>query len=210
VLRVSDDGVGMSAETLSHIFEPFFTTKAPGRGTGLGLATVYGIVGQNKGFITVYSEPGHGTTFLLHFPRHAGGPDASEAADESIQRGSETVLVVEDESSLLELAERLLLTAGYKVLATASPLEALRLARTHDGPIQLLLTDLVMPEMDGSELCRLATPLRPEIKVLFMSGYPADTLARQMILAENVHFLQKPFRKQDLLKMVRRTLDGTP
>ena len=209
VLTVSDDGVGMSAETLSHIFEPFFTTKAPGRGTGLGLATVYGIVGQNEGFITVYSEPGHGTTFLLHFPRYAGGPDVDEATDEGVQRGTETVLVVEDESSLLALVERILLTAGYKVLATDSPQEALRLAETHDGPIHLLLTDLVMPEMDGGELCRLATPMRPELKVLFMSGYPSDTLARQRILAEDLHFLQKPFRKQDLMRMVRRTLDGT-
>jgi PAS domain S-box-containing protein len=208
VLTVSDDGSGMSAETLSHIFEPFFTTKAPGRGTGLGLATVYGIVTQNQGFITVYSEPGRGTAFRLHFPRHAGGPDAVEPTDTSTHRGSETVLVVEDEPSLLELAERLLVTAGYQVLATSSPLEALQLAQAHAGPIHLLLTDLVMPEMDGGQLCRLVTPLRPQIKVLFMSGYPADTLARHMILAEDIQFLQKPFRKQDLLRMVRRTLDG--
>jgi CheY-like chemotaxis protein len=138
VLTVSDDGTGMSQEVLSHIFEPFFTTKGLGRGTGLGLATVYGILGQNQGFITVYSEMGRGTTFRLHFPRHAGPADTEEPVDEGVHRGAETILVVEDEPCLLELAERLLATAGYQVLASANPSAALEIARNHSGPIHLL------------------------------------------------------------------------
>jgi len=208
VLSVSDDGIGMSQEILAHIFEPFFTTKGLGRGTGLGLATVYGIVGQNNGFITVYSELGHGTTFRLHFPRHLGAIETELPSEEELQRGDETILVVEDEPSLLELTERLLVGAGYRILTSNSPRKAIELAHECSHPIHLLLTDLVMPEMDGKCLLSEISACRPHIRGLFMSGYPADTLSKNATLTDSVPFLQKPFSQRDLLRFVRRTLDA--
>jgi two-component system cell cycle sensor histidine kinase/response regulator CckA len=209
-LAVSDDGPGMARETLSHIFEPFFTTKGVGEGTGLGLATVYGIVKQNNGFINVYSEPDQGTTFTIYLPRHAGKAERpwTEAPAEPAARGHETILLVEDEPAILRLTTRLLEGQGYTVLAASTPSEAIRLARDHAGEIPLLITDVVMPEMNGRDLAKNLLSLHPDLKQLFTSGYTADVIAHNGVLDEGVHFIQKPFSTQDLAAKVREVLDG--
>jgi PAS domain S-box-containing protein len=211
VIMVSDTGRGMDAAMLGHIFEPFFTTKEAGRGTGLGLAMVYGIVRQNGGFITVYSTPGVGTTFRLHLPRFLG-PWEGLAADEgegAVAGGTETVLLVEDEEPLLELGRKLLEDAGYRVLAASTPAAALERAAREPGAIHLLATDIVMPGMDGAELRRQLAGLRPSLRSLFLSGYPQEAISAQGILAPGVVFLQKPFSRRDLLLKVREALgDG--
>ncbi len=208
LLAVSDNGYGMDKETLGNIFEPFFTTKDVGKGTGLGLATVYGIVKQNNGFINVYSEPGQGTTFKIYFPRHSG--ETAQVQQESpvqIPLGSgETVLIVEDEAAILEVTTKMLEAIGYKVLAAAKPSEALRLAGACASGIHLLITDVVMPEMNGRDLAGHLMALNSEMKVLFMSGYTADAIARCGVLDDGVQFLQKPFSMQDLAVKVRRAL----
>jgi CheY-like chemotaxis protein len=180
---------------VAHIFEPFFTTKGVGEGIGLGLATVYGIVKQNHGFITVYSEPGQGTTFTLALPRHVaeaaplqpGGP-----ADPAL-RGHETILLVEDEPAILALTTRMLALQGYTVLAARTPGEAIRLARAHPGELHLLMTDVVMPEMNGRALATTLLAFSPTLKRLFMSGYPANVIAHHGVLEAGVSFIQKPF-----------------
>jgi len=207
VLSVSDDGMGMSRETLTHIFEPFFTTKPVGRGTGLGLATVYGILGQNHGFITVQSEPGLGTTFRLHFPRYFGEEQIEEIPTANLRGGTETILLVEDEPALLELSERLLKGAGYRVFSTGNPTQALALAQTSKEHLDLLVTDLVMPDMDGRKLHDALNCLRPGLRSLYISGYPVDTITQQGILPRGISFLQKPFTHRELLVMVRRALE---
>ena len=210
VLGVSDDGCGMDRETLAHIFEPFFTTKAPGEGTGLGLATVHGIVSQNGGFINVYSEPGHGTTFRIYLPRHSAAPADREggAADVPLRGRQEWVLVVEDEEAILGLAAQMLERLGYRVLTAGSPEEALRLAETHPETIDLLLTDVIMPGMNGRDLsARLQTRL-PHLRTLFMSGYTANVIAHRGVLDPGVRFLQKPFARADLARKVREALDA--
>jgi PAS domain S-box-containing protein len=201
VLTVTDNGQGMDPAVLGHIFEPFFTTKEVGKGTGLGLAMVYGILRQNGGFITVYSSPGAGTTFRLHLPRfqepweETGGVDEAEP-----QGGSETVLLVEDEAALLEIGRTILQGAGYRVLATAHAATALAWASREPGEIHLLATDMVMPGMNGTRLCQEVRRIRPRIKCLILSGYPQN--------AEDagVPFLQKPFTRRNLLLRVREAL----
>ncbi|MCJ8500143.1 LytS/YhcK type 5TM receptor domain-containing protein [Desulfatitalea alkaliphila] len=208
-LSVSDTGPGMDAPVRAKLFEPFFTTKPVGRGTGLGLATVYGIVTQNQGFITVYSEPGHGARFMVHLPRAPEDATAAPMAQAMPEpaRGNETILLVEDETALLKLTRTILTRHGYTVLAAATPEEALALARRHAGPIHLLVTDVVMPGLDGKALQDRLTALRPEIRTLFMSGYTADVIARRGVLDADIDYLQKPFSVAILAAKVRSVLD---
>ena len=211
-LTVSDDGSGMDRETLGQIFEPFFTTKELGRGTGLGLSTVYGIVRQNGGFINAYSEPGQGTSISLFLRRHAGAAAGAEAeAPQAAHRlGHETILLVEDEPAILEIAKLMLERQGYQVLRAGSPAAAVALAREHQGTIHLLVTDLIMPEMNGRELARTLLALRPQMKYLFMSGYTASVITHHGVLDNGVPFLQKPFTMGDLAGKIRELLDGAP
>ncbi len=210
MLAISDNGCGMDQETIEQIFEPFFTTKEVGKGTGLGLATVYGIVKQNRGFVNVYSESGNGTTFRIYLPRDTSGlaeTKDSRAPKFLLGRG-ETILLVEDESALLVMAKRLLESMGYTVLSAASPIEALRLTEDHIGEIHLLLTDVIMPEMNGRDLANQLTALRPSMKHLFMSGYTADIITHQGVLANGLKFIQKPMSRIDLAAKVRKVLDN--
>ena len=210
LLAVSDDGCGMDSDTLLHLFEPFFTTKKVGEGTGLGLATVYGIVKQNQGFINVYSEMGQGTTFKIYLPRHApaDSPAPPPQPPKPISRGSETILLVEDEPQLLNMTRMMLEHAGYRVLSATSPAEALRLAEEHADHVHLLMTDVVMPEMNGRELARALHTRQPHLKCLFMSGYTANVIAHHGILDPGVHFIQKPFSTADLAAKIREALDA--
>jgi CheY-like chemotaxis protein len=211
-LAVSDNGCGMDKVILAQLFDPFFTTKPVGRGTGLGLATVYGIVKQNQGFINVYSEPGQGTTFKIYLPRCAPSDPVSARllpAPAVAPTGTETVLLVEDEKALLELGKLLLERLGYAVLAADDPNEALQLAETYPGVIHLLLTDVVMPEMSGRDLWERLRVLRPGLKCLFMSGYTANVIAHHGVLEEGVHFLQKPFSRAVLATKLREALYGS-
>ena len=208
LLAVSDDGCGMDKETLDQIFEPFFTTKGVGQGTGLGLATVYGIVKQNNGFINVYSEPGKGTTFRIYLPRYADqavDTQRERAAEIPLSRG-ETVLVVEDEPAILKMGKMMLEKLGYRVLAAGTPGEAIGLAEEHASEIHLLITDVVMPEMNGRDLAERLQSLYPGMKILFMSGYTADVIAHRGVLDEGVNFIQKPFSMKDLAVKVREAL----
>jgi PAS domain S-box-containing protein len=207
LLAVSDSGSGMDGEILERIFEPFFTTKGEGRGTGLGLSTVYGIVKQNGGLIQAYSEPGRGTTFKVYFPRFLGEAVPVEQVKETPLSGSETVLIVEDEPQILLLAKRMLEHCGYKTMGAGSPGEALLLLEKHRGPLHLLLTDVIMPNMTGRELKGRVEALHPGIKTLFMSGYTAEVIAQRGLLDEGLTFIQKPFSVQDLAGKVRRVLD---
>ena len=205
---MSDNGRGMDAETMTHLFEPFFTTKEVGKGTGLGLATVYGIVSQGGGFINAHSNPGAGSVFRVYLPRHMGPLTAPEAHAQGAARGGgETVLLVEDEPAILRLGTAMLERLGYRVVAAAAPGEAIRLAREHPGDINLLMTDVVMPEMNGRDLARDLVLLHPGLRCLFISGYTADVIADHGVLDEGVHFLQKPFSAQDLAASVRDALD---
>jgi CheY-like chemotaxis protein len=211
-LAVTDDGCGMDGETLAHIFEPFFTGKAIGKATGLGLATVHGIVKQNGGFVAVRSTPGEGTTFAIHLPRHGDKPSSmrgSRAAPFAAP-GQETILLVEDEPSVLKLVTRVLEHSGYHVIQASTPGEAIRLARERRGEIQLLLTDLVMPDMNGQELSSVLSAFCPNLKHVFMSGYTADIIAEQGIVRDAADFIQKPFSPPDLVAKVRDVLDRKP
>jgi two-component system cell cycle sensor histidine kinase/response regulator CckA len=208
-LAVSDNGCGMDAETQRSLFEPFYTTKELGKGTGLGLATVYGIIRQNGGFIGVYSELGQGTTFKIYLPRNLDEVDVDrplEPQDQNIS-GKEVILLVEDEEAILELATIMLQRFGYTVLAANSPGEAIALARDYAHDIHLLITDVVMPEMNGRDLVGNLAPFHPGLRCLFMSGYTANVIAHHGVLDPDVHFLQKPFSKQELGKSVRKVLD---
>jgi CheY-like chemotaxis protein len=200
----------MDKETCSRLFEPFFTTKESGKGTGLGLATVYGIVKQNNGFITVYSEPGEGSTFKVYLPRteEAIGEDAAAVEPEFSKGGTETVLVVEDEGAILELARESLEQLGYTVLPAASPEDALRMADEHEGRIHLLITDVIMPQMNGRQLAERLIAVRPELKCIFMSGYTADVMGHREILSREMHFISKPFSLDVLAEKVREVIDG--
>ena len=207
-LAVSDDGCGMDQETQQHLFEPFFTTKERGKGTGLGLATVYGVVKQNHGYINVYSEPGHGTTFTIYLPRHQGTsvPVRTDGAAEPSLGGRETLLLVEDEAAILRMTKTMLERLGYVVLSAGTPGAAIRLAEQHAGEIHLLVTDVIMPEMNGRDLARNLLTRYPGMKRLFMSGYTADVIASHGVLDEGVNFIQKPFSKGDLSAKVREAL----
>jgi CheY-like chemotaxis protein len=210
LIAVSDSGCGMDKEILRHIFEPFFTTKEVGKGTGLGLSTVYGIAKQNNGFINVYSEPGRGTSCKIYLPRAEAGVSDEESPGEKKNDpgGTETILLVEDEESMLALGKSILERHGYLVLAAPGPSGALAFARSHPGPIHLLITDVVMPEMDGKALGDILRDSRPDCKCLFMSGYTKDAIAHHGILREGIHFLQKPFSVTTLLEKVREVLDA--
>jgi signal transduction histidine kinase len=209
MLAVSDTGHGMDAETLSHVFEPFFTTKEPGRGTGLGLATVYGIVRQSGGHVAVYSEPGRGTTFKVYLPRteEVGTVASAPVVPDVARTGSETVALVEDEPSLRAVIHDLLREGGYTVIDGPSPEASLAAAEAHSGPIHLLLTDLVMPRMSGREAATRIRTARPGVKVLYMSGYADAAAVHQGSLPEPHAFLQKPFSLGALLRKVREVLD---
>ena len=212
-LSVSDDGCGMDKQTLVHVFEPFYTTKALGKGTGLGLAMIYGIVKQNRGFIDVSSETGQGTRFAIYLPPHRGTMDQCTEridSDESIRGHRQTILLVEDDSAILELATLMLQELGYTVLSTESPAEAIQLIETHPGRINLLITDVVMPEMNGRDLAAHLRTLRPNLHCLFMSGYTADIIAKHGIVDEGVHFIRKPFTIHQLGTAVRRLLTSAP
>jgi PAS domain S-box-containing protein len=209
LLVVSDNGCGMGKEILDKLFEPFFTTKETGKGTGLGLATVYGIVRQNNGFIDVLSGPDQGSTFRIHLPRYLGEAEQTQRLEnqEPDMRGQETVLLVEDDPSLLQLTKRMLEKQGYRVLAAATPGEAIRLGKEHAGGIQLLITDVVMPEMNGQDLVSTLHSVDPNLAHLFISGYTADVMAHNGALPEGFCFLQKPFSRRGLAAKVREVLD---
>ncbi|OGK79675.1 MAG: hypothetical protein A2X52_04825 [Candidatus Rokubacteria bacterium GWC2_70_16] len=209
MLAVSDTGTGMDAETRARIFEPFFTTKEQGKGTGLGLATVYGIVKQSGGSIWVYSEPGHGTSFKVYLPRVPAGAKAA-GADEprpASGGGSETVLLVEDEEEVRTLAREILETAGYAVLEARDGRQATDLAERHSGPIHLLVSDVVMPGMSGADLVECLRPLHPELRLLFMSGYTDAALANHAALPPGAAFMEKPFTAATFTRTVREVLD---
>jgi len=209
LLAVSDDGCGMDQEALASLFEPFFSTKDVGKGTGLGLATVYGIVKQNNGFINVYSEPDQGTTFRIYLPQYRAEIESpkKKTADKIDMNGNETILLVEDEPSILRMTRMMLERNGYKVLAAGTPGEAISLAHEHAGQIHLLMTDVVMPEMNGRDLAKNLLSLYPNLKRLFMSGYTANVIAHHGVLDEGVQFIQKPFSKKNLAIKVREALD---
>jgi signal transduction histidine kinase/ActR/RegA family two-component response regulator len=209
LLAVSDNGCGMDKDTLDNLFEPFFTTKEVGKGTGLGLATIYGIVKQNNGFINVYSEPGQGSTFKIYLPRLVADEDIDKAVPEkkAAAGGTETILLVEDEPTILTMTRMMLERKGYSVLPAATPGEAIDLAKTHADKIHLLMTDVVMPEMNGRDLAGQVIRLYPEIKRLFMSGYTADVIAHHGVLDDGVAFIQKPFSMADMTEKVREVLD---
>jgi len=210
-LSLSDNGCGMDKATQEQIFEPFFTTKGIGEGTGLGLATVYGIVKQNNGFINVYSEPGLGTTFTIYLPRYVGKAEQvrTEGTVEPAKRGKETILLVEDEPIILNITSMILTKQGYTILAAHTPSEAIRLASENIDKIQILITDVVMPEMNGKDLAEKLQSLYPQLKCLYMSGYTSDVIAHHGVLDEGVYFIQKPYSLLDLASKVRAVLDGT-
>ena len=209
-LTVSDDGCGMEKETQELIFEPFFTTKEQGKGTGLGLAMVYGIVQQNDGFIDVRSEPDRGTRVSVYLPRHTGTPrhEWKTTSHVTTLNGGETILLVEDDPSILKMISSMLEMHGYTVLATSSPGEAIYLADVHGGDIHLLLTDVVMPEMNGRELAERLLALFPGLTCLFMSGYTSDIITHRGEAENSIHFIQKPFSIPDLAVKVRKALDN--
>ncbi len=209
MLSFSDTGEGIDTDQLQRIFEPFFTTKEKGKGTGLGLSTVYGIVKQNEGIIHAHSEPGVGSVFRIYFPRFQGEPDAStEEARVTSMEGTETILIVEDEKQVLSLANKILKRYGYEVLAASVPEDACLLAEKHEGRIQLLVTDVIMPGMNGKELQQRIEELKPGIKTLFMSGYTAEVITKRGMLEEGVDFLQKPFSVTSLVGKVRQVLES--
>ena len=209
MLSVTDTGSGMSPQVKERLFEPFFTTKEKGKGTGLGLSTVYGIMKQSGGNIWVYSEPGHGTTFRIYMPRVDQEADSLSRRDDTVSMvyGNETILLAEDEPSVRGLAARVLRNQGYKVLEAVDGGEALQIAGRHKERIDLLLTDVVMPQMGGKELYDQLKPLRPHLKVLFTSGYTENAIVHQGELAPGVDFLQKPFSPIFLTHKVREILD---
>ena len=212
MLVVSDDGCGMDRETLANIFDPFFTTKDIGTGTGLGLSTVYGIVKQNDGCINVDSEPGRGTRFTIYLPQHADHVDPvpdTTSPQTPIERGKETILLVEDEAANLEMYRRMLEALGYTVLAAATPEECIRLAREHAGSVELLLTDVIMPGMNGPDLAKVICSDAPETKCLFMSGYTDTAITHGGVLEPGIHLIQKPFSFEELAARIRKVLDGS-
>jgi len=208
MLTVSDNGCGMDRDTQENIFEPFFTTKEVGKGTGLGLSTVYGIVKQNNGFIEVESEPGRGSTFRIYLPRHM---DESEKREQVVQREiprghGETILVVEDETPLLELTRMFLERLGYAVITSERPEDAVQKVLDCPGEIHLLMIDVVLPGMSGKDLAEEISRVRPGVPTLFMSGYPADVIARQGVLDSGVPFIEKPFTFDNLARKVREAM----
>jgi CheY-like chemotaxis protein len=208
MLAVSDTGTGMDPDTLTRIFEPFFTTKEQGKGTGLGLSTVFGIVKQSGGSIGVSSAVGTGSTFRVFLPRIEGLPPRARPSTPAPEAGRETVLLTEDEEQVRHLAGRVLRRAGYQVLEAATGSDAIALCERHGGAIHLLLTDVVMPQMSGRQLAERVKSLRPQIRVLYMSGYTANILDPGGNLDPGIDFLQKPLTPNDLLQKVRQVIDA--
>ncbi|MDZ7833518.1 MAG: PAS domain S-box protein [Desulfobacterales bacterium] len=209
MLSVSDDGSGMDKETLANLFEPFFTTKEIGKGTGLGMAMIYGIVKQHNGFINVDSEPGKGTTVKIYLPRHETEESALEPAKEPTRQlptGTETILIVEDEIPVLQMSRQILERLGYTVQTAGNPSAALQLFEAYNGTIHLLITDVIMPEMNGRDLASQMAMSRPGLKILYMSGYTADVIAHKGVIDEGVQFIQKPFSMQELAVKVRKAI----
>ena len=209
LLAVSDNGCGMDKMTLDKLFEPFFTTKEIGKGTGLGLATVYGIVKQNNGFINIYSEPEKGSTFKIYIPRFEGAAavEQIQPRSEPERSAGETVLLVEDDLSVLQLSQNILEQLGYKVLPAKTPVRAIQLAEEYSGKIDLLISDVVMPEMNGRDLAKRLLSTTPTLKQLFMSGYTGNVIAHHGLLDEGVNFIQKPFSIHNLAAKVREVLN---
>lgn len=212
VLGISDNGHGMENELLEHIFEPFFTTKDQGQGTGLGLATVYGIINQNHGFIGVTSQPGQGTRFRIYFPRFKGREEVRMAADTvpgtKPAGGKETILLVEDEKAILEMVSIMLRHQGYHILSASTPEEAIGIAGQSKQTIDLLMTDVIMPQMNGRKLAKRLQEIFPDLRCLYMSGYSADVVAKQGILDDEILFIQKPFSQNQLLEIVGGIFNG--
>jgi two-component system, cell cycle sensor histidine kinase and response regulator CckA len=208
MLAVSDNGRGMDRETLANLFEPFFTTKGVGEGTGLGLATIYGIVKQNYGFINVYSEPKKGSTFKIYLPHHEGQPASRPAVahTEPEYGKGETILLVEDEPKIIKMSKMMLEKLGYHVLTAETPGKAVSLVSEYDGEIHLLITDVIMPEMNGRDLAEKLKALYPDLKILFMSGYTANVIAHHGVLDGGVHFIEKPFSRAELAGKVREAI----
>jgi CheY-like chemotaxis protein len=211
MLGVGDTGVGMSADTREHAFDPFFTTKEAGKGTGLGLATVYGIVKQSGGYVWIYSEQGHGTSLRIYFPEVSAAAAFQSVeykpASKDATRGSETILLVEDEAAVRGLASRILEKQGYRVLSAQHGREAMDIATREEGKIDLVLTDVVMPGMNGRGLVERLSGIRPRMKSLYMSGYTDDDIIRRGFIEPSKSFLQKPFTSDALLQTVRKVLD---
>jgi two-component system cell cycle sensor histidine kinase/response regulator CckA len=213
LITVTDDGCGIPREDLPHIFEPFYSTKPSGKGTGLGLATVYGVVKQNHGFIWVYSEPGSGTVFKIYFPCVSGHNAVREnepVRSEPVPRGTETILLVEDESAVRDATGEFLRLQGYHVIEAEDGLAALASAKKHTGTIDLLVTDVVMPNMSGGELAKEFTQLRSGTKFLFVSGYPGKTILDHKVVDLETNFLQKPYTLKQLSQKVRAALGHSP
>jgi len=209
MLAVSDTGVGMDAQTKARIFEPFFTTKEKGKGTGLGLSTVYGIVKQSGGYVWVYSEPGHGTTVKVYLPRvDAPAEPQAPPRETATLTGTETILLAEDDEILRPLTKGLLAKLGYTVLDAESAAQALAVAGARQGPIHLLVADVVMPGASGRELARRLAQTRPETRVLYVSGYTDDAIVHHGMLEPGLKFLQKPFTPAALARKVREVLDA--
>jgi len=210
MLSVSDTGVGMDESTMSQVFEPFFTTKAKGHGTGLGMATVYGIVKQSGGSIWAYSEPGRGATFKVYLPEAGGALAPTRLLVEATGKtgAGETVLLVEDEEPVRRIAERILTTEGYRVLVAADGEEAMDIANQAPGKIHLLLTDVVMPKMNGNQLAEKVAERNPRLRVLYMSGYTDDVIVRHGMLKPDTQFIGKPFNSAALRRKVREVLDA--
>jgi CheY-like chemotaxis protein len=208
MIAVSDTGHGMDSATRQNIFEPFFTTKQRGKGTGLGLATVYGVVKQSGGDIWVYSEPGKGTTFKLYFPRvaEAVSPGVTEDLEQLRREAGETVMLVEDETQVRDLEARILTQLGYTVLAAANGEEAMDVSRAYTGEISLLVTDVVMPNMSGKQVADALLSSRPGLRVLYLSGYTENTVVNHGVLDSNVDFLSRPFSREALARKIREIL----
>ncbi|MCX8110039.1 MAG: PAS domain S-box protein [Syntrophorhabdaceae bacterium] len=210
MVAISDNGIGMEKEVLEHIFEPFFTTKGLEKGSGLGLSTVYGIVKQNNGFINVYSESGKGSTFKIYLPRYIGDKKEKIVSEKHmvIESRGETVLLVEDEADVLELCSTMLEQLGYTVISAQTPNEAINKSKAYEGEIHILITDVIMPEINGKDLADILKAMRPSIKCLFMSGYTANAIVKNGILQEGVNYIQKPFSIQEFSRKVRAALEN--